>query len=248
MNQKAVKLLGQSTVVSSIIRATLIGLPFALLGVLQTAQTLAVLKQSEKGTAATRIAGSLESAGLLRLPNGWKIISVERVERARNDPNGQFSVVYRIQHTPTSTIVQVSLDYPFMLGWHHLTECYIASGWSCASEKIATQTGNTKWPYVMSTLTNVENEQATLHFCLFDEDGNEIIPPQHRLATHWWRRLFKNDFIDSFNASATTYFQVQLFAAKNREKQVDEETLLQLFETIRETMRKKIGSLNEVDK
>ena len=61
-------------------------------------------------------------------------------------------------------------------GWHELSECYTANGWTLESRKICDDEND--WPYVVSRFTKSPNMHNIIVFSLFFDDGTAVSPPE----------------------------------------------------------------------
>jgi exosortase len=108
--------------------------------------------------------------------NGWKKTGFTIIERAKNDPNGQISRVWRYERSGQS--VSFSLDGPFTV-WHDLGNCYTSQGWTVAREEdftTATDTGS-RYDYTEISQENMEGQHAFVAFTAFDQSGERVSPP-----------------------------------------------------------------------
>lgn len=214
------------------LRPLLLGLPFALLGVLQIAPYLVSRAQTAAGVAATERAHQLDEQTLGQLPPGWQILSTDRVNREENHSEGHYSTTFDLKHDRMPSDVRLSFDYPFVTGWHHLTGCYTFAGWQCTREEIINVNEAADWPYVSVRLRSIDGDNATLFFSLFDAEGVGIAPPKGELALKLWERLGKTNVM----AQLPSYFQVQVFSPGEHTPE-QEAQLLELFLESRETIR-----------
>jgi hypothetical protein len=218
-------------------RAFTVGLPFAFLGTLQIAPYLLVQEQTIAGAKATAKAHELRTEMLGELPPAWQISSTKQTTRNESHSEGHFSTTFEIAHSNGAWKARLSLDYPFVTGWHHLTGCYTVAGWQCVSEEVVEVGSYSDWPFVKAKLRNVEGDEATLFFSLFNESATGLKPPAGELALAIWQRFEKTKSIDSL----PTYFQVQLFTPGAHDAKSDKE-LLELFLLSREQVRRFVTS------
>jgi exosortase len=76
---------------------------------------------------------NLRSAAAEDLPhdvNGWERQEFESLTRDADDPNGQYTRIWR--YGKGNRVVAVSIDGPF-IGWHNLAGCLEGQGWSISS-------------------------------------------------------------------------------------------------------------------
>lgn len=68
----------------------------------------------------------------------------------------------------------VSLDQAFP-GWHELTGCYKNVGWTLAQRSVDPGDG---WGFVRANFEKANGDKAYLIFCMFDQAGKPIQPPE----------------------------------------------------------------------
>lgn len=91
-------------------------------------------------------------------------------------PEGQFWWSHSWHYRTDDVQAIVSYDQADWNGWHELSECYSATGWTLKSRDIEREESS-DWDYVVSTFTK-GNAHATLVFSLFFDDGDMVAPWQ----------------------------------------------------------------------
>ncbi|MCR9200694.1 MAG: exosortase U [Planctomycetaceae bacterium] len=86
---------------------------------------------------------------------------------------GQFWWSHSWQYENAQLQAIVSYDQADWNGWHELSECYSASGWTLVSRKIVTDPDG--WDFVVSRFEK-DNLHAVLAFSLFFDDGDYLAP------------------------------------------------------------------------
>jgi len=216
--------------------ATYVSVPFVLLGVLQASPFLIAQQQARDGIAATESAHRVGKGDLVKLAEGWRVRDVSRVNRSQNASEGHYSTTFTIVRDKSEVSCKLSLDYPFIFGWHYLTSCYTLSGWICQSEVVIVPHNDSNWGYTKVFYRNSSGADAILFYSLFDAEGNGVAPPDGTLARQLWQRMGKTKVL----STRPTYFQVQLFTPISSRSAVDEESLEQLFLKCREDLRRSV--------
>jgi len=100
----------------------------------------------------------------------------EATLRPANDMNGKYSRTFKYS-APDGTEYVVSFDFPFIGGWHELTECYLASGWEKVRREIRTAPeGAGGWKYVVADFEKPNGGHSTVFFTEFDQFGDPLTP------------------------------------------------------------------------
>ncbi len=188
-------------------------MPFLFLGIIQ----LIWLPSSETAEAAQALeqALALDDQSLPQRMGPWIRESFETVERESSSDFGKYSRTYRYRHELNEGVVAtVSLDFPYLGGWHDLCMCYRNSGWTIedrAVESSADSQQGGKWKYVVGDLEDASQGKACVSFAGFDASGEIAEPPGEAILFRPWfrlrRRLLRN--------LSPQLFQVQVFAAGN---------------------------------
>ena len=85
------------------------------------------------------------------------------------------------QYRSQTTAAVVSFDQAGYTGWHELSDCYVANGWTHVSRNTFAPLGE-EWPCVISEFTNSREELAFVVFSLFFDDGTPVFPPAYDLS------------------------------------------------------------------
>ena len=100
----------------------------------------------------------------------------------------------------------VAFDQAGFTGWHELSQCYAAQGWTLENREIREdKSGN--WNYVVSEFSKPPNQSGLVVFSLFFKDGSPVQPPE--LSIHqairqnmsWLERI--DDRLDNLTAKST---------------------------------------------
>lgn len=121
----------------------------------------------------------LSSAVLPEDIGEWKISNFK-------SPDGEGGVAGIIGWTHSWTALKEGLvglicfDQVGFMGWHELTLCYEATGWTVTDRtlKISTSPETGDWHSVSVKLSNVQNQQALLIYSIFDGTGIPKLPPE----------------------------------------------------------------------
>ncbi|MAT70892.1 MAG: hypothetical protein CMJ58_15360 [Planctomycetaceae bacterium] len=141
----------------------------------------------------------------------WQQINFEAVERDAFSDFGKYSRAYIYRHASRPQLVAtVSLDFPYIGGWHDLCVCYRNGGWN-PEERLVTEAGKGEhdWPYVDARLASDERGDAVVLFAGFDVSGAAAEPPSDAVLFRPWFRLRRR----LLHELAPQLFQVQVFAA-----------------------------------
>ncbi|MEM6469160.1 MAG: exosortase U [Planctomycetota bacterium] len=132
----------------------------------------------------------------------WRLVSHERFERQRGSDEGQFSDVFLF--ASRSLNAQVSVDYPFF-GWHDLTECYRARGWTVEKQtvvRLPESNGSDTRQAVVVDMIDPEGHYGLLAYCLFDSAGNSLA----RSSGEWFSRFHDSTFATLWSESGASRF------------------------------------------
>lgn len=147
--------------------------------------------------------------------------------------------------------VNVSLDYPFV-GWHELTVCYSANGWTDIERVVHGEEGEDGTRadgYVEATMTKQPKLFGYLLYGVYDPEGKALEPVEEE----FWRRLGRGagafrrvasflggDFLPVDKLPGPSY-QVQVFVQTSRPLNDDEKKeVLAIFEEARARLTEKI--------
>jgi len=195
------------------------GVPIAILGVWSTLVFFGIV--GGKPIARVEADKLSESVTAELLPEdlaGWTQTAYELSDR-RGGENmqgnydfGQFSHSFTYQGSGelAQGTTQVSMDYPFTGGWHELSACYRASGWSILERDARSEGGR---EFVETTFKYPDQEQyGYLLFNNFNEAGEVAPPPSGAVLVRSWlfiRRRF-------LRKVAGDLYQVQAFATSDK--------------------------------
>ena len=209
-------------------------LPFLILGVVQ----LIWLPSSDTAESALALenALALDAQTLPGTLGPWVRESFESVEREVYSDFGRHSKTYRYRHTKKDGVVAtVSLDFPYLGGWHDLCMCYRNTGWTIHDRLIESNDDShpeSSWKYVMGNLESPDKGKANISFAGFDASGESAEPASKAVLFRPWfrlrRRLLRN--------ISPQLFQVQVFASGNSFE--DEQLQEDLQQLLRETRLK----------
>lgn len=109
----------------------------------------------------------------------WKISNFK-------NPDGEGGVAGVIGWTHSWTALKEGLaglicfDQVGFMGWHELTLCYEATGWTVNDRtlKFSTSPKAGDWHSVSVKLSNVQNQQALMIYSIFDGTGTPKLPPE----------------------------------------------------------------------
>lgn len=100
----------------------------------------------------------------------------ESTQRAANDKNGKYSRTFTYV-APDETEYVVSFDFPFIGGWHELTECYLAGGWEKVNREVRpAPDGAGDWKYVEADFAKPTTGYGTVMYTEFDQFGDPLTP------------------------------------------------------------------------
>lgn len=164
-----------------------------------------------------------EKRGDIRLPSnvlpdeidGWQVVEFKEPQE------GDVSGVIGWSHTWTlqkrQQQVLVAFDQVGFMGWHELTLCYQATGWTMVSRKVIRpndESGQADWQYVSAVLRKTTGEQAVLLYSIFNGEGESVTPPDEGTVDRQSKLLdrfrSRNDSTGSHNLESSRCLQVQL--------------------------------------
>ena len=161
----------------------------------------------------------LAEFGVALLPaefDGWRCTDFHATRRERNSTFGEHSQAWTLAGEGARAVV--SLDYPFS-GWHELTECYAAQGWSITSRRVddsahsAGERNLNEIPAVEVRMVHAPTARyGLLRFALVRADGRALRPRAAGELDELRDRV--SDRLRAWGADdgrAATTFQVQLF-------------------------------------
>jgi hypothetical protein len=194
-------------------------IPFLLLGLVQ----LVWLPSSETAEASQALqqALALDDQSLPRKIGPWVRESFETVEREVFSDFGRNSKTYRYRHQEKEGVVAtVSLDFPYLGGWHDLCMCYRNSGWTISDRAVESSDDAQKggdWKFVVGNLEDPTQGKASISFAGFDASGETAEPASEAVLFRPWfrlrRRLLRN--------ISPQLFQVQVFTVGSTAKDAE---------------------------
>jgi exosortase len=218
--------------------ASVFGVLFLLLGVLQVVWVPS--PNTAQASAAVDRALAIDDSAMPRAIGPWEFISFEETEREAYSDFGKYSRAFRYRHTTKPGVVAfVSLDFPYLGGWHDLCMCYRGAGWETDDRNVtAADTSNPDWKYVDAQLTNPEQSAARVLFAGFDVSGEAAEPPSDAVLFRPWFRLRRR----LLHQVAPQLFQVQVFTIGQSTGESDvEQDLQQLLFFVREKFREAVA-------
>ncbi len=184
--------------------------PFLLLGLVQLIWMPST--DTPEAALALKQALALDDQSLPGKIGPWIRESFEAVERDAYSDFGKYSRTYRYRHQHKEGVMAtVSLDFPYMGGWHDLCMCYLNTGWTVhdrvvGSSELSDQAND--WKFVVGDLENPAKEKAYVSFAGFDASGETAEPAGEAVLFRPWfrlrRRLLRN--------LSPQLFQIQVFA------------------------------------
>jgi hypothetical protein len=93
-------------------------------------------------------------------------------------PENQYWWTHSWHYQQTGANAIVSFDQANWQGWHELTDCYVANGWTLERRTLSNDRlqPDTDWKYVLASFTRGETDRCIILFSMFFEDGNPIEP------------------------------------------------------------------------
>ena len=215
-------------------------IPFLLLGLVQ----LVWLPSSESPEASQALqqALALDDQSLPRKIGPWIRDSFETVEREVYSDFGRNSKTYRYRHSEKEGLVAtVSLDFPYLGGWHDLCMCYRNTGWTIHERIVGSSNDAQKggdWKFVVGDLENPTQGKASISFAGFDASGETAEPAGEAVLFRPWFRLRRR----LLHNISPQLFQVQVFTAgsTSQNPQLKQE-LQQLLLDSREEFRNRVA-------
>ncbi len=187
--------------------------PFLILGVVQ----LIWLPSPNTAEAAQALqqALALDDQSLPQTVGPWILESFDTVEREVYSDFGKYSRNYRYRHNRNKeVVVTVSLDFPYLGGWHDLCVCYRNIGWTLHDRVVEARADSPlkeKWKYVVGDLEDPALGKAYVSFAGFDASGEAAEPASDAVLFRPWFRLRRK----LLRNVAPQLFQVQVFAPMN---------------------------------
>jgi hypothetical protein len=147
-----------------------------------TLASLFVVQMLTKPKPEQRIPGPargdlvLEKDALPDVIGAWRCTQFQAALPPEQLPEGQFWWTHSWMYSSSEFTAYVAFDQADWDGWHELTTCYQAAGWTL-SERSIVETNMVQWPVVVAVLQKMTGEKATLVFSLFDQDGSLVPSP-----------------------------------------------------------------------
>lgn len=92
-------------------------------------------------------------------------------------PENQYWWTHSWRYQQIDATALVSFDQADWQGWHELTECYLANGWTMDERKTGSDlSANAKWSYVSASFSRGETDRCLVVFSMFFEDGKPVEP------------------------------------------------------------------------
>ena len=216
--------------------ASIVGAAFLALGVVQLVWWPS--PNTAEASRAIAQALALEEEALPRRIGPWQREGFEAVERDAYSDFGRYSRSYTFRHANRPEVTaNVSLDFPYLGGWHDLCMCYRGGGWATEERNIVSD----EWPYVDADLDRADGRARVL-FAGFDINGAVAEPPSDAVLFRPWFRLRRR----LLHEVAPQLFQVQVFATGGSvEDQTIERDLKQLLVASRERLREQVATGRE---
>ena len=86
----------------------------------------------------------------------------------------------------------MSFDQLGLRGWHELTECYTAIGWTVTERIPSRSDAANNWQYIVARLQR-DTQRATLVYSIFDGAGNPMQTPDDSPSWLEQRQVWGND-------------------------------------------------------
>ncbi len=209
-------------------------MPFLFLGIVQ----LIWMPSSETAEAAQALqqALALDNQSLPRTIGPWIRESFEAVEREVYSDFGKHSRTYQYRHKLNEGVTAtVSLDFPYLGGWHDLCMCYRNAGWTIHDRVIESSNDSelgSDWKFVVGDLEDPAKRRANVSFAGFDAQGETAEPASDAVLFRPWFRLRRRLLLNL----SPQLFQVQVFASGNTS--VDQELKRELQQLLLESRAK----------
>ena len=158
---------------------------------------------------------------------------------------GEYSKLFTYRNSVTNQQATISVDYPFLRGWHELTSCYRGAGWEMTDRGVrAAKSGDGKqnWNYVQAEFEKPGGEFGFLTYTFIDSLGNRISPPVDEL----WEKLIERVRRRGPYSLGSRYFQLQAWTAGSG--QIDDAgkaAVQELFLICRERFRDHFANATE---
>jgi len=182
--------------------------PFLLLGIVQ----LLWLPSTDTAEAREAIdhALALQEDFVPTKIGPWELDSFESVEREAYSDFGRHSRTYHFRHQQNNERVIVSLDFPYIGGWHDLCVCYRNAGWTIHDRLLQSRGDSSQeeaWQHVEGDLLDPAGDRAFVLFAGFDVQGIPATPTSDLVLYRSWFRMRRRLLYNL----APQLFQVQVF-------------------------------------
>ena len=150
----------------------------------------------------------------------WQRTKFEPPGPPESLPENQYWWTHSWHYQQTGMAAIVSFDQADWQGWHELTECYVANGWTMEERTLAAGllTPKTNWKYVVASFARGKTERCLVVFSMFFENGKAVEPRGSLFGQltgndDWKERLQRRT---QYNPSADEFtglraFQCQVF-------------------------------------
>ncbi len=222
-------------------RLLAMGIPFLLLGIVQLLW-LPSTDTTEASEAVER-ALTLQESFVPSKIGSWELESFESIEREALNDFGRYSRTYNFQHSENTNLrAVVSLDFPYIGGWHDLCVCYRNSGWTI-HERLVQAEGSASeedaWQHIEGDLEDPSGAKAIVLFAGFDVQGLPARPPSALVLHRSWFRLRRRLLYNL----APQLFQVQVFSPGSQASDDQaRESLRELLYQTRELFRDHVAN------
>ncbi|NNJ26273.1 exosortase U [Alienimonas chondri] len=150
----------------------------------------------QRSVVAVEVPDTLKPASESSLPalwNGWRRVGFRNVVRERGHIDGTYSSIWSYRRG--SIRAEVSMDGPFVDGWHDLQLCYTNSGWNCtdAVDRVVAQDqradGSAGDVYTRLDLEQPLGRRGVVFFTSYAMDDDENLGPDLKTRTRLTARF-----------------------------------------------------------
>ena len=126
----------------------------------------------------TTVTDELSPLKAADMPNALGALPLSKFSAPRREVDALWGEHSRIwEYQAGLSFATLAVDFPFV-GWHDLTDCYKANGWSASSAPVVTD--GPGGPAVEASFVRPDGYNAFLIFALADHGGRPVDPPQTR--------------------------------------------------------------------
>ncbi len=212
-----------------------IALLFVPLAALQGALFVQALRVAPGNSAAVKRAAAATVADLPATLAGLERVDFVQENRHHNSEQGMHSRTYVYRGDDGAYVV--SLDFPFVSGWHEVSDCYVSAGWKPVERRVVTPSvaaDKQSWPFVEATFSKAADGYGAVVFAEFDQYGEPLVPHEGWLGPRDSYFLNRNHYLQDRKT-----FQVQVWLAspapiRDGQRRRAEELLLEVRERFRE--------------